>query len=247
MGVMMGVGGEFIEKTKYHNLSPSDQMRGQSPPALELGHDQGLPAFELPGPGSIQVHAVDIRTAIEERRSVRRYAAAPLMLDELSYLLWCTQGVKQVVHGTATMRTVPSAGARHAFESYLLVNNVQDLAPGIYRYLALTHRLVQVDISPGTSDRMVAACLGQEFVSTCAVAFIWVAVPYRMTWRYSDRGYRYLYIDAGHVAQNLYLSARSVDCGVCAIAAFSDDDMNQLLGLDGENQFVIYLATTGKV
>ncbi len=247
MGAAMGTGREFITKTKYHNLGPSDQTHGQPPPALEAGHGQGLPELELPRPGSIEVHAVDVRTAIEQRKSVRRYDDAPLMLEELSYLLWCTQGVRQVVHGAATMRNVPSAGARHAFETYMLVNNVKDLAPGMYRYLALSHRLLQLDVTPGISDRVVAACLGQEFAGTCAVTFIWVAVPYRMTWRYGERGYRYLYIDAGHVAQNLYLSAASVHCGVCAIAAFSDDSMNQLLGLDGETQFAIYIATAGKV
>jgi SagB-type dehydrogenase family enzyme len=145
------------------------------------------------------------------------------------------------------MRNVPSAGARHAFETYLLVNNVQGLDPGLYRYLALTHELLQIDTAPGMAERVVLACLGQDFVGTCAATFIWVAVPYRMTWRYSERGYRYLYIDAGHVGQNLYLSARSLDCGVCAIAAFSDDDMNRILGLDGEEQFVIYIATAGKL
>jgi SagB-type dehydrogenase family enzyme len=129
----------------------------------------------------------------------------------------------------------------------MLVNKVKNLPLGIYRYLALDHTLLQLDVTPSISDRVVAACLGQKFAGTCAVAFIWVAVPYRMTWRYGERGYRYLYIDAGHVAQNLYLSAASVDCGVCAIAAFSDDEMNELLGLDGKKQFAIYVATAGKV
>lgn len=241
------IGREFIEKTKYHNLNPSDQMRGRPAPVLEFGYDRSLKAVELPKPGNVTVNPVDIRTAIEERRSVRHYATIPLSVGELSYLLWCTQGVKRVVHGSATMRTVPSAGARHAFETYLLANNVQGLEPGLYRYLALTHKLLQFDTAPDMAKRVTQACLGQEFVGTCAVTFIWVAVPYRMTWRYSDRGYRYLYVDAGHVGQNLYLSARSIDCGVCAIAAFSDDDMNHILGLDGENQFVIYIATAGKL
>jgi len=248
MGAAMGIGEEFITQTKYHNLGPSDQMRGVRPlPALEAGHDPGLAVLELPGPGTIEVKAVDVRSAIEQRKSVRRYTEAPLMLEELSYLLWCTQGVRQVVHAAATMRNVPSAGARHAFETYILANNVKGLSPGMYRYLALDHRLLQLDAAPDVSDLVVAACLGQEFVRSCAVVFIWVAVPYRMTWRYGERGYRYLYLDAGHVAQNLYLSAASVGCGVCAIAAFSDDSMNQLLGLDGETQFAIYVATAGKL
>ena len=190
---------------------------------------------------------MELRTAIEQRHSVRHYIDTPLLLHELAYLLWCTQGVRKAVHGAATMRNVPSAGARHAFETYVLANNVEDLPPGLYRYLALDHVLLQHETASSVSERVVEACLGQRFAATSAATFIWVAVPYRMTWRYGERGYRYLYLDAGHVAQNLYLSAASVNCGVCAIAAFSDDDMNQLLGLDGESQFAIYVATVGKV
>jgi SagB-type dehydrogenase family enzyme len=246
MEELMGTGREFIQNTMYHNLGPSDQMSGKPPPPLESEQERGLNRIELQEPGSIEVRPVDVRTAIEQRRSVRRYSGFPLMLEELSYLLWCTQGVRQVIPGAATMRNVPSAGARHAFETYLSVNNVKDLAQGMYRYLALEHGLLQLDVTPSVSDRVVAACLGQKFAGTCAVTFIWVAVPYRMTWRYGERGYRYLYIDAGHVAQNLYLSAASVGCGVCAIAAFSDEDMNRLLGLDGVSRFAIYIAAAGK-
>jgi SagB-type dehydrogenase family enzyme len=83
-------------------------------------------------------------------------------------------------------------------------------------------------------------------VKKSAVTFIWVAVPYRMTWRYGERGYRYLLLDAGHVCQNLYLAAENISSGVCAIAAYHDAMFNELLGLDGENQFVIYLGTVGK-
>jgi SagB-type dehydrogenase family enzyme len=146
----------------------------------------------------------------------------------------------------ATFRNVPSAGARHALECYLLVNRVEGLQPGLYRFLALEHALVAVDLGPGIADAVARACLDQQMVVRCAVTFIWVAVAERMTWRYGQRGYRYMHLDAGHVCQNLYLAAESIGGGVCAIAAFSDEDMSPLLGLDGEEQFVIYLATLGK-
>ena len=83
-------------------------------------------------------------------------------------------------------------------------------------------------------------------VAASAVTFIWVAVVHRMAWRYGQRGYRYLHLDAGHACQNLYLAAESVGCGVCAIAAFDDEDVSRVLGLDGEDQFAIYVATVGK-
>ena len=177
---------------------------------------------------------------------MRDYAPDSLTLQELSYLLWCTQGVSQAADRRHTLRTVPSAGARHAFETVLLVNRVEGLAPGLYRFLALDHALQNVPGSEEIAPFVAQACLGQPMLEKCAAAFIWTAVTERITWRYSQRGYRYLHLDAGHVCQNLYLAAESVQCGVCAIAAYDDEELNALLGLDGEEQFVIYLATVGR-
>jgi SagB-type dehydrogenase family enzyme len=241
-----GTGQEFMEKTKYRYIGRSDQQKGLPQPTLELPPDPGRPLIDLPPPVSPAIPPIDLRIAIERRRSCRHYAHEPLTLPELSFLLWCTQGVKQV-HGTqATFRTVPSAGARHAFETFLLVNDVEGLSPGLYRYLALAHRLQQQDNDPTLRHRVTAACLDQQFILNSSVIFLWTAVPYRMTWRYGERGYRDLHLDAGHVCQNLYLAAEAVGCGACAIAAFDDDEMNALLGIDGTGQFLIYLATLGK-
>jgi len=241
------IGKEFMEKTKYHYLAQSDQMKGLQQPPLELEYDKTKTVIDLPKLQEIKVKNISLREAIENRRSIRRYSKKSLTMEELSYLLWCTQGVKEVAQGHATFRTVPSAGARHAFETYILVNNVEGLQSGIYRFLAIEHKLIEMDTDLNIANRMVEACFGQVFVKTSAVTFVWTAVAYRMKWRYGERGYRYMHLDAGHVCQNLYLSAEAIDCGVCAIAAFSDDDMNRLLKLDGESQFVIYIATVGKI
>ena len=244
--MIKSIGEQFIENTKYHSLDASDQMRGFSPPPLELEWDKELPLSELPSPSDITVNQTDLRVAIERRSSVREYSKDSLSLEELSYLLWCTQGVKEIIHYSATLRTVPSAGARHAIETYLLVNNIADLNVGLYRFLSSKHCLIQLSDEKGLSDKASTACFGQNFIKTSAVTFIWTAVVYRMSWRYGERGYRYLYLDAGHICQNLYLSAESIDCGVCAIGAFNDDDMNRLLGVDGKEQFVIYIGTVGR-
>lgn len=188
---------------------------------------------------------VDVRKIIEQRKSIRDYTNQPLTVDQLSYLLWCTQGVKEVVQGTVTLRNVPSAGARHAFETYLLINNVDGIIPGLYRFLVLENSLIHISLEQDIADKITKACLNQTFIKSSAVTFIWIAIPYRMNWRYGERGYKYLYLDAGHVCQNLYISAESIHCGTCAIAAYSDDEMNQILGLDGKEEFVIYLATVG--
>jgi SagB-type dehydrogenase family enzyme len=243
--MMSSIGKEFMEKTKFQYLDRSDQSRNLPQPPLEMEYDASRPVRDLPGHENIKIRSFDLRHAIEGRRSIRRYSHEPLTIEELSYLLWVTQGVVQVTPG-ATFRNVPSAGARHALETYLLINNVRDVPEGIYRFLAIDHKLVEINTDPDIADRVTQGCSGQDFIKKSAVTFIWVADAYRMKWRYGERGYRYLHLDAGHACQNLYLSAGSVDCGVCASAAFSDDHMNDLLELDGVERFVIYIAAVGK-
>ena len=242
---MESIGEQFINRTKHSNLGPSDQYLGKPQPPLQLEFDKTQPLVKLPKPSEIPTEFVDVRKTIELRKSIRNYSRVPLTIGQLSYLLWCTQGVKEVFQGTTTLRTVPSAGARHAFETYLLINKVDGITPGLYRFLVLEHSLISVSLEKDIADKITKACLNQKFIKSSAVTFIWVAVPYRMNWRYGERGYRYLYLDAGHVCQNLYLSAESIKGGTCAIAAYSDDELNQILGLDGKDQFVIYLATVG--
>ena len=178
---------------------------------------------------------------------MRKYTEQPLTLEELAYLLWMTQGVKEITSRPVTLRTVPSAGARHAFETYLLVNRVDGLEEGLYRFAAGRHALARIDTG-GRDIRaeITHACMDQGQVATSAVTFIWAAVVERMTWRYVERGYRYLHLDAGHACQNLYLAAEAIGCGACAIAAYDDDLLNTALGFDGEQIFAIYLASLGK-
>jgi SagB-type dehydrogenase family enzyme len=239
-------GREFMEQTKHRNLGPSDQQKNLPQPPLTWPWQGVHLKVDLPHPAALALEPVDIREVITQRASCREYADEPLSPEELSHLLWCTQGVKMVYANRMTLRTVPSAGARHAFETVLLVNRVEGLERGVYRYLAIEHQLETISTLPDLAGRFAAACYDQRFIADCAVAFLWVAVPYRMTWRYSERGYRYLHLDAGHVCQNLYLAAEVIDAGVCAVASFDDDALNALLCLDPEEAFVIYLAAVGK-
>ena len=239
-------GPEFMLNTRYARQRTMRLQAREPQPPLELPYDAAQPRIGLPSPYDMPMEQVDLRRLIEERSSLRDYAPEPLSLVELAYLCWCTQGVKQRIGDKATFRTVPSAGARHAFETYLLVNRVENLAPGLYRYLALEHALYPLHAVGDIADAITVACLNQEMVARCAVAFIWVAHAPRMTWRYGDRGYRYLHLDAGHICQNLYLASEAIACGACAIAAFDDDQLNAALRLDGDDLFVTYLATVGK-
>jgi len=237
-----GIGEEFIEKTKYQYLGSSDQQMRVPKPPLVAPFETGSEVIQLPDPNRLES---ELKAIIDRRASLRSFQKMPLSLGELSYLLWCTQGVKEVTKRPVTLRTVPSAGARHAFETYILANRVDGLTPGLYRFLALEHQIAPFILNEAISDQIQAACM-QTMVAGSAAVFIWVAVVHRMTWRYHQRGYRYLFLDAGHVCQNLYLSAESIGCGACAIGAYDDDMMNELLHLDGKNEFVIYLAAVGK-
>jgi SagB-type dehydrogenase family enzyme len=243
--LVSGIGKEFMEGTKYHNMGKSAHRLGMSQPPVEAEWDLTKAPIPLPPPVSLRLGDFSLRQAIEQRRSLREYSGQPLSLEELSFLLWCTQGVQDAA-GRCTLRTVPSAGARHAFETLLLVNHVTGLSPGLYRFLALDHALLEENRHPDVADRLVEACLGQGFVKGAAVTFVWVAEVHRMTYRYGERGYRYLHLDAGHVCQNLYLAAEAIECGACAIAAFEDDEVNRVLGFDGESRFAIYLGAVGK-
>jgi SagB-type dehydrogenase family enzyme len=235
-----------MEMTRYDRLSRADQFLGLPAPSLEKPVPEDARFISLPQPVEISTPPLELRSAIESRRSIREYAGDPLTLQELAYLLWCTQGIVQRHEPYATFRNVPSAGGRHAFETYLLVNRVSGLEPGLYRYLAFSHRLMPIEISPGMTDRVMEACLKQAIVKDSAVTFIWSCVIYRMAWRYSERAYRLVHLDAGHVCQNLYLAAEQINCGACAIGAFDDDLMAGLLGIDGVDEFVIYCATVGR-
>ncbi|HLV44479.1 MAG TPA: SagB/ThcOx family dehydrogenase [Aggregatilineales bacterium] len=237
---------EFMKQTSLPLSEPSGEQRGDPQPPLAWEPAEGAPVIDLPAPPAVKPDPVDLPALFEARRTVRRYADTPLTLAELSYLLWATQGVKLVTPRPVTLRTVPSAGARHAFETVLLVNRVEGLEPGFYQYAAMRHQVAPLRLGAEQADRLAAACLDQPHVVSSAVTFVWVANVERMVWRYGLRGYRYLHLDAGHVCQNLYLAAESIGCGVCALAAFEDRAVNELLGLDGESQFAIYMGTLGK-
>ncbi len=242
----MHTGQEFMEKTKYKNLPPSAQEQGATQPLLEVPYDDSS-IISLPDANTLSLPPVDFLALVNERRSTRTYSEDSISREELAYLLWCTQGVQKVGRsGRATLRTVPSAGARHAFETFVLINRVESIPCGLYRYVATRHILVPHIIQDDIAANLTAACLGQGMVQTSAVTFFWWVDMQRMTYRYGERGYRYIHLDAGHVCQNLYLAAESIKCGACAIAAFDDDSLNDVLKLDGENQFSLYVCPVGK-
>lgn len=246
----MTEGREFLKDTvrRKTDFSRTGQGRGLEPPPVEKPCPEDAEFVDLPEPGNrAGIAGTGLRDAIAARRSRRRYREEPLSLDEISFLLWATQGVRRVLSPAAVFRTVPSAGCRHAFETYLAVLRVSGLDGGIYRYLPLRHRLCLEKRIDDLPPRLTAATLGQRFVGNAAAVFAWTALPCRMEWRYGQASYKVIALDAGHVCQNLYLACEAVGAGTCAVAAYDQDGMDALLGVDGDDEFTVYLAPVGKV
>lgn len=231
------------------NFALTDQSRRIPPPPVEKPFPHDSIRIDLPAREAARhaVRTLDISAAIENRRSRRTFSPDPLTMEELSFLLWATQGIKKRVDQGTAYRTVPSAGCRHALETYLCVLNITGLAPGMYRYLPLKHQLLYLYSDESLSESVVNAALGQPFTAKAAVTFIWTAVPYRMEWRYDIAAHKVILLDAGHVCQNLYLACEAVGAGTCAVAAYHQELMDELVQVDGEDEFVIYLAPVGKV
>lgn len=236
----------FINKTKLCNMGKSGKEIGLPKPAFEQNPVGALDTIALPAADPAAFPVMDVVEAIQNRKSVREYSQATMSMKELSLLLWCTQGIKRVIPSIVALRNVPSAGARNAFETFVLINCIEGLESGLYKYVALSHALLRLESSESLAETFALACDEQEHVKDSNVTFFWTAVPDRMTWSYADRSYRYLFIDAGHVCQNLYLAAEKLNLGVCAIGHFDDDRLNSMLKIDGVGQFTIYAATVGK-
>ncbi len=232
-----GVGDKFQKKTKYRRFKlPLGIPRpNRSSPFKSY---PGTKKISLPEPSTAQK---EFDRIVSDRRSIRNFSTTPLESDELSYLLWATQGI---TGRSPVLRASPSAGALHPLETYLCVNRVNDIEPGIYHYDLRNHQMEQLGkkkMLPSLAD----ACLGQGMVVDCGVVFIWSAVFDRTLFKYGQRGYRYVYLDAGHAGHALQLAAEGLDLASCNIGAFYDDEVNEVLELDGENESAVYLCTVG--
>ena len=225
----------------------SDQRKRLPPPALEKPVPEGVKLIELVAPEALTIGQRPLIEVIKHRRSRRRFTQEPLTLEELSFLLWATQGVQHVFENRmASLRTVPSGGARHPFETYLAVFRVTGLEPGLYRYLPFEHKLCFLRHEEALAEKVIAGCDGQDFAGACAVTFIWTCIPYRTEWRYAMVAAKIIAQDSGHLCQNLYLASESIGAGTCAIGAYNQAKMDALLGVDGQKEFTIYVAPVGK-
>ena len=181
---------------------------------------------------------------LSRRRSERDFIDSPLTYNELGLLIFAIQGVTAKNAGYL-FRTAPSAGALYPIETYFLANRVETLPRGIY-HLNIVENCLELIRKQDLSKELTDAALGQSMVSKSAVTFIWTAIPGRSKWKYKERAYRYIYLDAGHIGQNLYLASTALNLGCCTIGAFFDDEANKILGIDGFNETAVYMGVVGR-
>ena len=252
----------FQEETSYDRDSLEERtLDWRSKPALYKFYSYapvlGLPS---PAPAPDERPGPDVLTCIGRRRTVRSFGATPLTLLELSRLLWSSAGVTAsfiAPQGQDFYRAAPAAGALYPIETYVVVNKVEGLEPGLYHYRVAGSDILERPIVEGshsleqlrTGDlrsEISAAALDQPLCGKAGAVFVWTAVFARSEWKYRERAYRYFYLDAGHMAAQLSLAAVSLGLGTCQLAAFFDRELNALLGIDGQSEGSIYMTAVGR-
>lgn len=227
----------------YHRWS-SVTLQGVLWGALPWGQPQepfktypNAPRVALPRPAPM---TMPLTEAMNRRRSLRDYREGLISQEALSALLHAAQGITEPSY---PKRAVPSAGALYPIEVYVSVQRVENLSPGLYHYAVREHALEY--LKADVRRPLTVACLDQEHVATAAAVFILTAIFQRERWKYKGRAYRYILMEAGHVGQNIYLAATALGLGACAIGAFYDDMLNELLGVDGDEEAALYVLTVG--
>lgn len=238
---MSGIGDKFQQETKYEpSRIPRHKLVWDAKPALYKEYPEAqkieLPSFDPNQPMSLD-------RALRQRKSIRDFQQQPISKDQLSYLLWASTGIQRIEDGYK-FRTAPSAGALYPIETYVVVNDVRKLEAGVYHYSIKAHQLEQLKQGEFQQE-ITAAALGQGMCQTSAVVFVWSAVFERCKWKYGQRAYRYIYLDAGHIAENLALAAVSLNLGSCEIGALYDNQVNAILGIDGTEESVVCMAVVG--
>lgn len=240
---MRGVGDRYHESTKHRRGTPSGhRWDWKNPPELYKSC-RSLEVLPMPLPQKND--GMPLWEALSKRRSLREYREEPITMGELSQLLWAAQGISGEIDGYS-IRTAPSAGALYPIETYLVANFTEGIDRGIYHYLVREHALELLRRGDFRQEA-AAAALDQEMCTKAGVVFVWTAVLQRTKWKYGERGYRYIYKDAAHICQNLYLASTALGLGCCAIGACHDREVDGLLGIDGEEEVTVYLASVGRI
>ena len=233
----------YIQNTKYHRDRPLTDALGSIPSPPSFKSYAGAERIPLPDPDLSR--PADLWQCLARRRSERDLSPHPLSLQDTAQLLWAAQGVTARA-GSHLLRTAPSAGALYPFETYVYIDRVDGAPQGLY-HLNVPHFALDRLQGGNFNAALTAANLGPPVVRRAALVVIWTAVMLRAMVKYRERAVRYIAMDLGHVCQNLQLAATAMGFGACPIGAFFDDDINALLGLDGQEETVLYLIAVGKL
>jgi len=237
-----GKGDIFQKETKYYRGKLSGgYIQWQRKPETYKSYPSS-PKIKLEAPQD--QGGMSLWEAIKRRRSIRSFRDESMKKSELSQLLWASQGITKKSMGYE-LRSTPSAGALYPVETYLIILGVEGIQPGVYHYDVKNHELEELRTGDFGSQ-IAKASLDQDFVAEAAVVFIWTAIFERSKWKYGERAYRYVYLDAGHIAQNLALAAISLGMGTCQVAALYDDEVNRIIDVDGVEESVLYMTVVGR-
>ncbi len=242
MNGIENIGPHFQEATKYmrgHPVAPAAMWA--APPPTYKTYESYLGVTELPEPSTEDGPA--LWEVMATRRSRRKFSGAGITLAELSQLLWAIQGITGRVEGFE-LRSAASAGALYPNETYVFARSVEDLNAGAHHYVVPDHSLGMISDGDFSTD-VARACLDQIWVADAAAVFVWASVVARAAWKYQNRAYRYLYLDAGHLGAQLQLACGARGLVSCNIGAFLDTEVASLLGLDGRAEVVGYLTAVG--
>jgi SagB-type dehydrogenase family enzyme len=219
--------------------------KGAQPEIIRTEPFKTYPGAELiPLPTSWDEDTKDLWQSLQERRSRRGFDPAGAELATIARLLWACQGITGQA-GRYFFRTAPSGGALYPIETYLAVNRGTEISPGLYHFKVGEFALERLQAG-SLGPALAMAAVNQKMLAQAAAVFIWSAIPRRSMGKYGERGMRYLLLDAGHLCQNLLLAAESLGLAACPAAAFFDQEINALLGLDGVEESVLYLAAVGE-
>jgi SagB-type dehydrogenase family enzyme len=242
---------EFLQANRWKEWkdSKTDQKRNIPAPSIQKQYSDSDTLVDLVPVENFNCGNMPLIETIKQRQSRRKFTGEPISFEELSFLIWSCQGIRKIEEQkgvTRAYRTTPSGGCRHPFETYLLINYVSQLKPGLYRYAPLTHQIVELSVDQSLKEKIHNASF-KQYIRKSAVVFIWTVIPYRTEWRYSFLSPKLIAQDSGHLCQNLYLACESLKMGTCAIGYYDQEKMDKILGVDGENEFTIYLAPVGKI
>lgn len=236
-----GTGDLFQKETKY--------FRGKLPGGALFWHTKPEKYKRYPDAPRTKLEAPEreggmpLWNAIYRRRSIRDFKDEPLKKAQLSQLLWAAQGITKEYMGYE-LRSAPSAGALYPVETYLVIHDAEEIEPGVYHYAVQNHELEQLR-QGDFREAISKAALDQDMAFEANAVFGWTAVFERSKWKYNQRAYRYIYLDAGHIAQNVALAAVCLGLGSCQIGALYDDEVNSILDVDGDKESILYMTAIG--